>query len=200
MNGALEHEGRPPFRYNSRGSTPQRRDSSAVRVTCWDCGQRGHYSNECPNTPTDRKHQPSAGQSTTMGHTLPTAQTNATHQKAGAAGHYGGQLCRSNQGPDQTAPGQSHPTHPTHLPAHPLSMFWHPNSPKKEITLPGHRWSQSDRQNRLHAHHSFIYRRHRPSRILLSSVPFPVPSHTQNTTHHTHGKESFCSNRKFCKR
>ena len=53
MNGALEHECRAPFRYNSRGSTPQRRDPSAARVTCWHCGQRGHYSTECPNPPTD---------------------------------------------------------------------------------------------------------------------------------------------------
>ena len=33
MNGAMEHDGRPPFRYNSLGSTPQRRDSSVGRVT-----------------------------------------------------------------------------------------------------------------------------------------------------------------------
>ena len=59
MNGALEHEWRPPFRYNSRGSTPQRRDSSAALVTCWHCGQRGIYSSECPNPPTDRKSEPS---------------------------------------------------------------------------------------------------------------------------------------------
>ena len=87
MNVALEHEWRPPFRYNSRGSTPQRRDSSAVRVTCWHCGQRGHYSSDCPNPPTDRKHEPSAGPSTTMGPTLPTAKPTALHPKAGAAWH-----------------------------------------------------------------------------------------------------------------
>ena len=87
MNGALEHEGRPPFRYNSRGSTPQRRDSSAVRVTCWHCGQRGHYSTDCRNPPTDRKHEPLAGPSTTMGHTLTTAQPAAPHPKAGETGH-----------------------------------------------------------------------------------------------------------------
>ena len=87
MNGALEHEGRPPFRYNSRGSTPQRRDSSAARVTCWHCGQRSHYSTECPNPQTDRKNEPSAGSSTTMGPTLPTAQPAAPHPKAVAAGN-----------------------------------------------------------------------------------------------------------------
>ena len=87
MNGALDHEGRPHLRYNSQGSTPQRRDSSAARVTCWHCGQRWHYSAECWNPPTDRKDEPSAGPSTTMGPKLPTAQPTATHTKAGAAGH-----------------------------------------------------------------------------------------------------------------
>ena len=87
MNGALEHEGRPPFRYTSRGSTPQRRDHSAVRVTCWHCGQRGHYSTDCPNPPTDRMSEPTAVPSTTMGPALPSAQPAAPHPKAGAAGH-----------------------------------------------------------------------------------------------------------------
>ena len=72
MNGALEHERRPPFRYNSRGSTPQRQNSSAVRVTSRHCGQRGHYSTVCPTPPTDRKSEPSAGRSTTMSPTLPS--------------------------------------------------------------------------------------------------------------------------------
>ena len=87
MNGALEHEGRPPFRYNSRGSIPQRRDSSVVRVTCWHCRQRGHYSSDCPNPPTDRKSEPSAGPSTTMVPTLPPTQLAAPHPKVGAAWH-----------------------------------------------------------------------------------------------------------------
>ena len=87
MNGALEHDGRLPFRYNSRSSTPQRRDSSAVRVTCRHSGQRGHYSADCPNPPTDRKSEPSVGPSTTMGPTLPSAQPAAPHPKAVAAGH-----------------------------------------------------------------------------------------------------------------
>ena len=69
MNGALEHEGRPPFRYNSRSNTPQRRDS------------------DCPNPPTDRKSEPSTGPSTTMGPTLPSAQPTAPHPKAGEAWH-----------------------------------------------------------------------------------------------------------------
>ena len=86
MNGALEHEGRPPFRYGSRGSTP-RRDSSAVRVTCWHCGQRGHYSTDCSNPPTDRMSEHTAGPSTTMRPALPSAQPTAPHPKAGAAGH-----------------------------------------------------------------------------------------------------------------
>ena len=87
MNGALEHGVRPHFRYNSRSSTSQRRDSSVARVTCWHCGQRGHYSSDCPNPPTDRKSEPSAGPSTTMGPTLPSAQPTAPHPKAVAAGH-----------------------------------------------------------------------------------------------------------------
>ena len=87
MNVAMEHEGRPPFRYKSRGNTPQRRDPSAVRVTCWHCGLRGHYSTDCPNPPTDRMSEPTAGPSTTMGPALPSAQPTAPHPKAGAAGH-----------------------------------------------------------------------------------------------------------------
>ena len=131
MNGALEHEGRPRFRYNSRGSTPQRRDPSAVRVTCWHCGKRGHYSTDCPNPPTDRMSEPTAGPSTTMGPALPSAQPAAPHPKAGAAGHYGGPPCRSNPGPDPTVPRPSHPTHPTHLPAPPYTCFDTPTHRKK---------------------------------------------------------------------
>ena len=122
MNGTLEREGRPPFRYNSRGITPQRRDLSAVRVTCWHCGQRGHYSTECPNPPTDRKHEPSAGPSTTMGPTLPTAQPAAPHPKAVAAGHHGGPPSRSNTGPDPTVPRPHNHTHPNQLPVPPTHV------------------------------------------------------------------------------
>ena len=118
MNGALGHDGIPPFRYNSRGSTPQRRDSSVGRVICWHCGQRGHNSTECPNQPTARMHEPPVVPSSTMGTTLPTAQPTAPHPKAGVAWHYRGQPCRSNPGSNQTGPRppQSHASaDPTHV-------------------------------------------------------------------------------------
>ena len=110
INGASEHEGRPPFRYNSRGSTQQPRDSSAVRVTCWHCGQRGHYSSDCPNPPTDRKSEPSAGPSTTMGPTLPSAQPTALHPKRGRQGTGAASPAVPTRGPTPQLTKKNHPS------------------------------------------------------------------------------------------
>ena len=87
MNVAMEHDARPPFRSKSRVSTTQRRDSSVGMVTCWHCGQRGHYFIECQNPPTARMYESPVGPSTTIGPTLLTAKSTAPHPKAGASVH-----------------------------------------------------------------------------------------------------------------
>ena len=76
--------------------------------------------------------EPSAGPSTTMGPTLPSAQPAAPHPKAGAAGHYGGPPCRSNSGPDPTEPRQPHPPHPHTCQHHPDPCFDTPTHGKQK--------------------------------------------------------------------
>ena len=78
-------------------------------------------------------------------------------QKRGRQGTMAARPAAPTRGPTQRC--HTRPTTSTPINCqYPLLMLRHPNSPRKkenicDTTIPGHRWSQSDIQNRLHAHH-----------------------------------------------
>ena len=110
----------------------------------------------------------------------------------------GRQCTRAASGP--TVPSQLQPTHPNQLPVPPTHVATPQLTEKEREPLRHHpSWTPLVlvRQTEPTTRTPFVHPSTAPAlpnTVVVRSVPRSI-AYT-NTTHHTHGKESFCSNRK----